>query len=382
MSRQSILSNVSVMEKLTKLRTLPTLRNVIQGYFWRQHELKAGKGPNFQPAFSDIASLVENDIRETWVFANLGTNLLSSQRIIQKIKCSINHLSSLKAQPKSRLQSPSYLNKLESFEKECEKIFDICSCKCNFTFDSTIIEEEIPCTDQWRTKIVCSCPMATRIHPRELKFLLDQRTERKMMIGSIDKAVTSANLKKLHHSNIQKRARFESDSAASNSNDLQVSFDDESSSMSGSTSEFGLSESEEENASMTTSTHLVSSSVCKLTDRKLVSLRSTSDILNDAATTQGKPANKRSHMTVYRRKRKFRDEAASKVEEKMKKTVFQVAFDGKKLLAKERFAVLAISKEGNYLLGLKTFKTEERCTAEACSSFMISVVDLFLRMNI
>ena len=81
MSRQNILSNVSVMEKLTKLRTLPTLRNVIQGYFWRQHELKAGKGPNFQPATSDIASLVEKVIRQTWIFANLGTGLLPSQRI-------------------------------------------------------------------------------------------------------------------------------------------------------------------------------------------------------------------------------------------------------------------------------------------------------------
>ena len=158
MSRQNILSNVSVMEKLTKLRTLPTLRNVIQGYFWRQHELKAGKGPNFQPATSDIASLVEKDIRQTWIFANLGTGLLSSQRITQKIKTGISRLSSLKAQPKNRLQFPSYLIKIASFEKKCDKIFDICSCKCKFPFDSTINEDEIPCTDQWRTKIVCSCP--------------------------------------------------------------------------------------------------------------------------------------------------------------------------------------------------------------------------------
>ena len=86
MSRQNILSNVSVMEKLTRLRTLPTLRNVMQGYFWRQHEFKAGKGPNFQPAISDVASLVEKDIRQTWIFANLGTSLLSSQRITQKLK--------------------------------------------------------------------------------------------------------------------------------------------------------------------------------------------------------------------------------------------------------------------------------------------------------
>ena len=57
------------------------MREVIQGYHWRQHELKMGKGSNFQPSISDVAGLVEEDIRQTWIFANLGTNLLSSQRI-------------------------------------------------------------------------------------------------------------------------------------------------------------------------------------------------------------------------------------------------------------------------------------------------------------
>ena len=45
MLRQNILNKVSVMEKLTKLRSLPMLQNVMRGYYWRQNELKAGKGP-------------------------------------------------------------------------------------------------------------------------------------------------------------------------------------------------------------------------------------------------------------------------------------------------------------------------------------------------
>ena len=44
MSSQNILNKVIVMEKLTKLRSLRTLQNVMQGYYWRQNELKAGKG--------------------------------------------------------------------------------------------------------------------------------------------------------------------------------------------------------------------------------------------------------------------------------------------------------------------------------------------------
>ena len=53
MSRQNILNKVSVMGKLTKLRCLPTLQNVIQGYYWRQNELTAGKGPNYNPTIPE-----------------------------------------------------------------------------------------------------------------------------------------------------------------------------------------------------------------------------------------------------------------------------------------------------------------------------------------
>ena len=138
-----ILSNVSVLEKLTKMRALPTLCNVIQRYFWRQHELKARKGPNFQSVTSDVASLVEN-IHHTWIFANLGTSLLSSQRNTQKIKTSISRLSSLKAQVKSRLQSPSYLNKIASFEKKCDKIFDIAHANAYFDLIALLMKMIFP----------------------------------------------------------------------------------------------------------------------------------------------------------------------------------------------------------------------------------------------
>ena len=81
MSRQNILNKVSVMEKLTKLCSLPTLQNVTQGYYWRQNELKAGKGPNYNPTISEVASY----IRHTWIFANLKNTLLSSRKICEKI---------------------------------------------------------------------------------------------------------------------------------------------------------------------------------------------------------------------------------------------------------------------------------------------------------
>ena len=85
MSRQNILNKVSVMEKMTQLRSLPTLQNVIQGYYWRQNELEAGEGPNYNPTISEVASLLKSDMRQTWIFANLENTLLSSRRISEKI---------------------------------------------------------------------------------------------------------------------------------------------------------------------------------------------------------------------------------------------------------------------------------------------------------
>ena len=111
-------------------------------------------------------------------------------------------------------------------------------------------------------------------------------------------AVTKANLKQIYRGSIRKRLRLEDHFSASTSrnDDLQASFDDESSSLSKSVSEFASSESEEESASLLS--HLVSPNVCKLTDRRHTSLQFASDILNEAASTQGRPSNKRSNMTV------------------------------------------------------------------------------------
>ena len=34
----------------------------MQGYYWRQNELKPGMGPNYNPTISEVASLLESDI--------------------------------------------------------------------------------------------------------------------------------------------------------------------------------------------------------------------------------------------------------------------------------------------------------------------------------
>ena len=115
---------------------------------------------------------------------------------------------------------------------------------------------------------------------------------------------------------------------------------------------------------------IVSSSVCKLTDQRHVTLRSTADILNDAAESLASSGSKRSYTTLYRTKKKIRFEAAEKVEEKMK-IPFQLAIDGKKVLGKERFAILVVTQEGEYFLGQKTFSQVESCNASSCTDFIL-----------
>ena len=174
------------------------------------------------------------------------------------------------------MSSPRYLKKLADFEKQCHALFDICACKYKFLFDATVEEENIPCTDHWRTKIICSCPISARIHSRELKFLLHQRSERRMRIGGVDVAVSQDNMKRFYRNSSEKRVRVEV-APIGNINNLITSSKNESSSQS--PSEFEQSSKTEKECAGPS--HLVSSDVCKLTDKKIVSLRSTSSLLQD-----------------------------------------------------------------------------------------------------
>ena len=136
---------------LSKLWNVPTLQNVIQGYYWRQNELKVGKGPNFKPTVCDFASFLEEDIRETWNFANLGNTLLSFVRI--KKKDQIQYLCFVQFESRS-LREMLISELFPNSEKQCNEVFNICSCKCKSSFDHTIDEESFPGTDQWRMIII------------------------------------------------------------------------------------------------------------------------------------------------------------------------------------------------------------------------------------
>ena len=72
---------------------------------------------------------------------------------------------------KSRRNVESYKEQLQIFIDKSKDLFDFSSCKC-YSFST------------------CSCPKQMKIPVLEQMFLTDQRNERKMIIGNVDKEAT------------------------------------------------------------------------------------------------------------------------------------------------------------------------------------------------
>jgi len=89
-----------------------------------------------------------------------------------------------------------YEQKLKEMQEHAEKtLFDICTCKCPTLAEGT-----------------CNCrPKERKVPQREIKFLLDQRMERKMAIGSVDEEVAQQNLRRLER---EARTRLQSSTSA------------------------------------------------------------------------------------------------------------------------------------------------------------------------
>lgn len=367
MPRKNVLDELSIMEELRVMRALPTLKDVCRGFQWRQNELKTGKRPHYRPPIKHVARLVEEDIKKTWRFANFGENMLSSRRIIEMITTSHIRIYKLKIQSKQRLMSPAFRRKLMLLQVDSSKLFDIAVCKCKFDFNETVLEHNIPCINRWRTKVVCSCPIGKRLDPRELKFLLDQRGCRQLRIGGVDRAATAENQRRYANRRASNALtdkemantglRIAEEFLVSESENDVVGDEDNDTSFKGEAYDQGES--------------LVSPNVCKLTDRKNVSIRSTADILNDAAESLHSPASKRSHMAVYRKKCKLRQESLQLGEEKIRDKKLQCAIDGKKLFNRERFAGLLVCRSGTYFSTFRTFRVKESCNAPACCEIII-----------
>ena len=76
--------------------------------------------------------------------------------------------------------------KVTQFREEMKTLFDVCLCQCSQVSCETVYCKITSCEE---VHLSCSCEV--KVPKRELKFLFDQRGDRKMYIGGVDENVTS-----------------------------------------------------------------------------------------------------------------------------------------------------------------------------------------------
>lgn len=184
---------------------LPTYEDVMKYYLWVRNDCKV-KLNNVNPSVSDVADKVAERIEEIWHTASLP--FISRQRIVQMIRTyNEKYLKIKKYFGMKTLSTTTLETKLETFQKDSQKLFDISSCKC-VSFDK------------------CSCPKPKRIPEMERTFLIDQRTLRQMSIGTVDLKTTEKLRKRVDRKQKKAEAMCFKRSASPSATPYRLTFPD------------------------------------------------------------------------------------------------------------------------------------------------------------
>ncbi|CAH0562737.1 unnamed protein product [Brassicogethes aeneus] len=168
---------------MLKKNVLPTYADVIKSYLYIRQTLM-GSAPNgAEPTLGNIADILIEELKVIWAKASVP--VVTDQQILHMIKQYHEKLRNLKKPLKSRYND-TLRQKVIKFRDIAEKkLFDISSCKCvDFS--------------------LCKCK--NKVPVREREFLVDQRTDRKMFIGSIDPLATKSIQRSLHRKDLEKRS--------------------------------------------------------------------------------------------------------------------------------------------------------------------------------
>ena len=162
---------------------LPTSCDVMRYYFYlRRSEVGTPL------SVAEVAAKVAERLEYIWHKASIP--IVTKNRIKQMITAYNSQYRCLMKPYKAQFgKSAHYNKKFEVFKEMSLKLFDIASCKC--------------------VESVCSCPRDRKVPTNERAFLLDQRSCRKMIMGSVDEKETS-NLQKRNN---RKRKKSESEIA-------------------------------------------------------------------------------------------------------------------------------------------------------------------------
>lgn len=150
------------------INVLPTYGDVIRHYLY-EHDVflnSACVGRATSAATAVVSEKVAHHIMSIWEKASLPT--LTKRSVIRKVTGCYNDYRNLMKPYKGRKDEKSYQARLEKYKsKTIGQLFDICSCWCE------VLSK-------------CSCNVHTKVPVKEHAFLLDQRSIRKMLIGSVD----------------------------------------------------------------------------------------------------------------------------------------------------------------------------------------------------
>lgn len=145
---------------------LPSYGDVMRNYLQVRNLLKQRSKKD--PSFDDVFSKLLPKIFKLWNKASIP--VLSQKRVYDMLRNYHGKYRNI-LKSKGKKGSAAFDKKLESFIADSMKLFDIAACKC-FPFDT------------------CKCQTLFKVPVVEQEFLLDQRSGRKMRIGSVDKITT------------------------------------------------------------------------------------------------------------------------------------------------------------------------------------------------
>ena len=149
--------------KLFAENMLPTYEDVMKCYLFQRFQLK--RQSKKDPSAKLIAKKVSERIKSIWDKAFIPT--VTDEHIYQK---EIDYHTSYKKLMKSAHQknAEGFKIRCDNFHQQAQHIFDVAYCKCSP--DSKY-----------------GCIKSKKVPIKEVAFLIDQRNERKMIIGSVDK---------------------------------------------------------------------------------------------------------------------------------------------------------------------------------------------------
>ena len=151
--------------KEMKRNTLPLQKEGIWHFEYLKQKLRENsiKFERKLPVYNDVKEQLLEDVISLWKKSSLP--VLSKIRTEAKIK---DLIQKWKLALKRAMKSKSELKE----DEWMSQLFDICKCKCKY--DEVKVHQG---------KVLCSCPFEDRVAGAEVEFLIDQRGNRKMMLG-------------------------------------------------------------------------------------------------------------------------------------------------------------------------------------------------------